>query len=107
MYKEISHRLEIKVLFSVFDFILQIWGGIVGEILSAARLSLEGLGRKECQKLKKKPTKMLLQFFLYPLDTLNSHLSFSFILCASLQYRAEKSFPDFIEISLDFWEFTT
>ena len=54
MYKEISHRLEIKVLFSVFDFILQIWGGIVGEILSAARLSLEGLGRKECQKFKKK-----------------------------------------------------
>ena len=63
MYKEIRHRLEITVLFSVFDFILQIWGGIVGEILSTARLFLEGLGGKEYQKFKKKPTKMLLQFF--------------------------------------------
>lgn len=54
MYKEIRYRLEITVLFSVFDFILQIWGGIVGEILSTARLFLEGLGGKEYQKFKKK-----------------------------------------------------
>ena len=65
MYKEIRHRLEITVLFSVFDFILQIWGGIVGEILSTARLFLEGLGGKEYQKFKKKnPLKCYYSFFL-------------------------------------------